>query len=364
VPARSAPASRSAPTAPLARIRATGALCAVGGSSDQVSAAVRAGICRYAETARIDRNLDRLRMALVPEDVLEPLNPEVDGLGLNDRYRRTLRLAAHALQQIAAQAGDLARIPMLLALPEPAGAPPPSGLLPALQKQAGVAFDERRSLLLPNGRAGALLALEHAAPLFEQGAEYVMVGGADTYSDSRWLDQLESEGRLLTRRSLDGFVPGEGAAFLLLAPAPRRAPAGAAAGAITLVAAASAEEPEHFYAQGRATGEGLANCFENLRAAPVAQPPVRSIWAGFNGEGFWAKEWGVARLRHADLFDPSAEIQHPADCYGDLGAATGAMLMVLAERAMSMSGGGASPALVFASSDRETRGCVTMTATG
>jgi 3-oxoacyl-[acyl-carrier-protein] synthase-1 len=302
-------------------------------------------------------------MALVPEDVLEPLAPEVDGLAFNDRYRRTLRVAAHALQQVAAQAGDLARVPMLLALPEPAaGAPPPSGLLLALQKQSGVAFDQGRSRLLPNGRAGALLALEQAAPLFEQGAEYVMVGGADTCSDSRWLHQLESEGRLLTRRSLDGFVPGEGAAFLLLAPVPRRAPSGAAAGAVTVVASASAEEPEHLYAQGPATGEGLANCFETLRAAPVSLPPVRSIWAGFNGEGFWAKEWGVARLRHADLFDPAADIQHPADCYGDLGAATGAMLMVLAERALA--GGGPSPALVFASSDRETRGCVTMSATG
>lgn len=362
MPARSAPPPRTAPSVPLGYVRATGALCAVGGSADQVAAAVRAGICRYAESARIDRNLDRLRMALVPEDVLEPLNPEVDGLWLDDRHRRTLRLAAHALQQVAAQAGDLARIPMLLALPESAGAPPPNGLLPALQKQSGVVFDERRSRLLPNGRAGALLALEQAAPLFDQGAEYVMVGGADTCSDSRWLDRLESEGRLLTRRSLDGFVPGEGAAFVLLAPAQRRPPAGAAAGAITVVASASAEEPEHLYAQGPATGEGLANCFENLRAVPVSQPPVRSIWAGFNGEGFWAKEWGVARLRHADLFDPSADIQHPADCYGDLGAATGAMLMVLAERALAA--GGPSPALVFASSDRETRGCVRMSTSG
>lgn len=360
MPARSAPASRSSPTAPLAQVRATGALCAVGGSADQVAAAVRAGICRYAESTRVDRNLDRLRMAVVPEDVLEPLNPEVDGLAFNDRYRRTLRLAAHAMQQIAAQAGDLARIPMLLALPEPAGTPPPSDLLAALQKQSGVAFDQGRSRLVPNGRAGALLALEQVGPLFEQGAEYVMVGGADTYSDPQWLDQLESEGRLLTRQSFDGFVPGEGAAFLLLAPVPRRAPAGA----ITVVASASAEEPEHLYAQGPATGEGLANCFETLRAAPVSLPPVRSIWAGFNGEGFWAKEWGVARLRHADLFDPSADIQHPADCYGDLGAATGAMLMVLAERAMSMSGASPSPALVFASSDRETRGCVTMSTNG
>ena len=50
---------------------------------------------------------------------------------------------------VAAQAGDLARIPMLLALPEPAGAPPPSGLLPALQKQSGVAFDQ-----VQNGETG------------------------------------------------------------------------------------------------------------------------------------------------------------------------------------------------------------------
>jgi 3-oxoacyl-[acyl-carrier-protein] synthase-1 len=79
-------------------------------------------------------------------------------------------------------------------------------------------------------------------------------------------------------------------------------------------------------------------------------------FAGFNGESFDSKLWGVARLRHTDFFAPTMAIEHPADKFGDAGAATGAILAALA--AMSLTTGTRKgPALVWAASDREPCAC-------
>ena len=43
--------------------------------------------------------------------------------------------------------------------------------------------------------------------------------------------------------------------------------------------------------------------------------------ASLNGENFGAKELGVASLRNSDKLDPDYVIEHPADCFGDTGAA-------------------------------------------
>ena len=92
------------------------------------------------------------------------------------------------------------------------------------------------------------------------------------------------------------------------------------------------------------------------RMQPAPQGPIATTFAGFNGENFDAKLWGVARLRHNDLFSPATLIEHPADKYGDAGAATGAILVALAAHALS-TGTRPGPALVWAASDRELRGC-------
>jgi 3-oxoacyl-[acyl-carrier-protein] synthase-1 len=88
--------------------------------------------------------------------------------------------------------------------------------------------------------------------------------------------------------------------------------------------------------------------------------PVGTTFAGFNGENFDAKLWGVARLRHHDFFAPDMLMEHPADKYGDAGAATGAILTVMAATALAR-GQRPGPALVWAASDTELRGCALLT---
>jgi 3-oxoacyl-[acyl-carrier-protein] synthase-1 len=212
---------------------------------------------------------------------------------------------------------------------------------------------------VPTGRAAALTALELALDaLGRDPARVVVVGAVDTYLDLSLLAGLDAEGRLLGSGVMDGFIPGEGAGFLVLADAAMAAGQPPAAGATVMVqAAASACDPGHRGGTEPARGEGLAEALRLLRdRAPGTAEPVGTTFAGLNGESFDAKAWGVARLRHADFFTPQMELEHPADCYGDAGAATGAILLSLASQALAV-GDRTGPALVWAASDGESRAC-------
>jgi 3-oxoacyl-[acyl-carrier-protein] synthase-1 len=181
-----------------------------------------------------------------------------------------------------------------------------------------------------------------------------VVGGIDSYLDLKLLAFLETEGRILGPGVSDGFIPGEGASFLVLAHPSVAAGEGTA---VTVEAVASAQDPGHRSGSAPARGEGLAAAIEALRGRlPDRGLLVGSTFAGLNGESFDAKQWGVARTRHGDFFSPDAPLSHPADCFGDAGAAMGALLLAIGARAIAR-GERRGPALIWAASDGETRSC-------
>jgi 3-oxoacyl-[acyl-carrier-protein] synthase-1 len=180
----------------------------------------------------------------------------------------------------------------------------------------------------------------------------IIVGGVDTFLDLRLLASLEQEQRILGRRVMDGFIPGEGSAFFVVSSSsagkgPR----------VVINGVASSMDEGHRYGTAPAKGEGLANALTQLRHwAGQLSGPIATTFAGFNGENFDAKLWGVARMRHSDIFAPGMKIDHPADKFGDTGAATGPILLALAAKSLATAGR-SGPALVWAASDREPRGC-------
>jgi 3-oxoacyl-[acyl-carrier-protein] synthase-1 len=81
---------------------------------------------------------------------------------------------------------------------------------------------------------------------------------------------------------------------------------------------------------------------------------IRTIYSGMNGESHWVKEWGVSQIRFAEKFEKGFRFEHPADCYGDIGAASGPVMIGLGLtgiRKKYISG----PVLVYTSSDRGDR---------
>jgi len=337
-------------------ILASSVLCPAGRGAEQLWASVRAGISRVGDSKVLNASFGQISMGLVPEDALEPELPaELDALPLPSRARRMLRLGAPVLRTLLEQAGT-PPVRLFLGLPELSVSQSPwlRGFALHLAKLAGMQIDAQHSRVTPSGRPAALTALELALQALEQDPQRpVIVGGVDTYLDLKLLATLQAEGRILGERVSDGFVPGEGAAFLVLA---HPAVAGAAGNRAIAQAAASAADPGHRAGTEPARGEGLAQALEQLRARLSDQTPVNTTFAGLNGESFDAKQWGVARLRHADFFAPAMLMEHPADCFGDAGAALGAVLLCLAAEAIT-SGTRSAPALVWAAADGESRAC-------
>ena len=347
-----------------AQIIATSALCSAGRGAEQLWASVRAGLSQIGSSRVMGRQFEPIQMGLVPEDALEPeLPPEVNSLPLPSRARRMLRLGAPALRSVLEHAGEQP-LRLYLGLPHLSlgEAPWMRGFSIYLAKTSGIALDVPSCRVVPAGRAAALVALELAMAALEQDpSRPVVVGGIDTYLDLKLLSALDAEGRILGIEISDGFIPGEGASFLVLAHPSAAAGEGPA---VTIEAAASAQDPGHRSGSVPARGEGLAAAIELLRnRLPDPATVVASTFAGLNGESFDAKQWGVARMRHADFFSPDAVMSHPAECYGDAGAAMGALLLAIGARAIAK-GERRGPALIWAASDGETLGSALLSMNG
>ena len=335
-----------------------GMMTAVGLSAPETAAAVRATTMRFTESTIRDQRLEALTLAEVPEEGLPPL---VDALqkepGLSAREKRLLRLATGPIAECLAGLPDGQPAPgLILALPELQTTRPldANGFLGHLWKQCGGRFDAKRSAAVDLGRAGGLIAIARAAEAVRtHPSNFMIAGGVDTYRDLYILATLDSQKRVKSATHLDGFIPGEAAAFVLLASA------GAAAAAnLTPLASVSrvaqAVETGHLYSAEPYRGDGLAAVVTQLVQAGVMNGPIAEVWSSMNGEHHWAKEWGVAFLRNRPAFADPHGMHHPADCYGDTGAACGPSMVALQVIGMKAKYRNA-PALVYGSSDHGSR---------
>jgi 3-oxoacyl-[acyl-carrier-protein] synthase-1 len=118
-------------------------------------------------------------------------------------------------------------------------------------------------------------------------------------------------------------------------------------------------EPGHLASEEPYRGDGLAAAFTAALEAAGELPPIGCVYSSFNGERYWAKEFGVAMLRNRDAFDPAHQMEHPAECFGDLGAAHGAVLLAMACLGLHK-GYRRSPALVYSSSDLGRRAAIVL----
>ncbi|HTV24728.1 MAG TPA: beta-ketoacyl synthase N-terminal-like domain-containing protein [Polyangiaceae bacterium] len=339
-------------------IAGVGAVCAVGNGIRQVDASVRAGLGAQATSSIMNRWFEPMTLALFPDEALEPLAASLDSFSWTAAQRRMLRLAGPALREAIVALPEGATAKLFLGLPEPPARATPLGerdVAQAVVAQAGSPALPLDIQPLAWGRAAALGALQAAAQsLAARQVEWAIVGGVDTYLDLARLGALDAAGRLLGPRVMDGFIPGEGAAFLLLTCS-RVARSHHIDAKVEVVGVGTASDPGHLYGTEPARGEGLSEAIAALAQTLPSHAPIQHVYAGLNGENFGAKEWGVARIRHARRFAPGATIEHPADCHGDAGAATGALLMALAERALRR--GQSGPMLVWSSSDHEPCAC-------
>jgi 3-oxoacyl-[acyl-carrier-protein] synthase I len=112
--------------------------------------------------------------------------------------------------------------------------------------------------------------------------------------------------------------------------------------------AVSGHEPGHLYSDAPYRGDGLAATLSQLVALGSSFFPVAEVYSSMNGESHWAKEWGVAYTRNRATIQPGYRMHHPAECFGDTGAASGPLMIALA--ALGIRGGYRQPPILICGS--------------
>lgn len=234
-----------------------------------------------------------------------------------------------------------------------------SAYLQPLLEALRLPIDERHAEVLPIGPAGAIHAIHQAARWMEaRGLERLLVIAVDSYCDPLTLDWLAGYGRLKTPENPCGLMPGEaGACFLLesAASARRRHPPMRFA----ISSAAVQVEKNHFFSRKPNLGVALAESLrETVAGAALKGPFEGSLVSDLNGENWRSKEWGHALLRLRPYLGEGLHLMLPATSVGDTGAASGAVNVCVATRALVRGYARAEHILVVSSSERGQVGAV------
>ncbi|GEM_PF-929900 len=181
---------------------------------------------------------------------------------------------------------------------------------------------------LAGGRGGWFAGLRHAMELLEAGEPLVALGAVDSDCDSRSLQRLHKRNALLGEHNPDGRIPGEAAAFLLLAR--RDVPRQIAARPWAWIRDCHVDAEQRHLMQPHSTkGEGLARLYRKLREA---NPNWRAdaIDSAQPSGTHWARSFQMAYLRNAEIMPEPLTVRGVGDALGDCGAATPALLTAFA----------------------------------
>ena len=331
----------------------------------QTATAVRASVSAFRELTWDEARFPPTVMAALPDEVLlgggSPLTSGAD-ISAGEMESRLARLALLALQTLGENAAGRP-VPLMIGLPDPRELDgyQPDRVMEQLCATAGRRVARGAGQVICKGRAAGLLAVAEAASVLRSGgADLVLAGGCDSYRSMARIEALDEAGRLNTDQNMDGFVPGEGAGFLLMTTLVRARELGIRPFCV-IGGSAAGFETGHLGSEEPYLGEGLCSAWQGL-LQPAAPRHIRAVYSSMNGEHHWARELGTACIRCKDQLADDVTVEHPADCLGDLGAASGPVLVAQAAWAMNR-GHLAGPALVYGSSDLGERAVLLVGAT-
>lgn len=204
------------------------------------------------------------------------------------------------------------------------------------------------------GHAGGLLAIYHACKTLRDGrAKFCLAGGVDTYLEPETLEWLDDSEQLHSEGNIYGFCPGEAAGFCLLTKLTTARTFGLQP-LLEVVGAATASEENRIKTETVVLGEGLGAAFRLLfEDAPI--DPVDRIICDMNGERYRGNEYGFAVIRNPGCFKDAADFETPADCWGDVGAASGPLFVCMIAEAEARGYQPGPLSLIWASSENGAR---------
>jgi 3-oxoacyl-[acyl-carrier-protein] synthase-1 len=329
-----------------------GAVTAVGLTAPSAAAAVRAGIPGFGEHPfMVDRQGEPMVVAAVPSQ-----GEEADG---NDRFGRLAKPALReALLPVESHRREIGDIPLFIGLPPQRPGRPAElerQMTDALGRVGGISSVDCTA----NGHAAGLMALGAAArKVIANPSGFYLAGGVDSYLEPETLEWLEANDQLHGGPNAYGFTPGEAAGFCLLCS--HQAAERYRLQILARVwAAATARETKLIKTETVCLGKGLTEVFEKVFAQlPSPTAKVDDVICDMNGETYRAGEYGFAVSRLSNRFVNASDFVAPADCWGDVGAASGPLFVSMVAAAGQRGYTGARFNLLWTSSETGERSAV------
>jgi 3-oxoacyl-[acyl-carrier-protein] synthase-1 len=315
------------PSNPATCVVGFGARTSVGPTALASAAAVRAAVAMFADHPYlIDKNglpMVVARDAFVAEEVL----------GVDRFVELGLPTAGEAVAPLFGKSGP--SVHALIGLPaERPGLPSRLAEQVTERFRLGLSAQVRLAGVqtISTGSAAGLMALEEARKLIANGsAECCLVGGIESYLEPETLEWLDEHDRLHSASNSWGFIPGEAAGFCLFCSPDFAARRGLSVFGQVMAATTTTESKLITNPEEVCLGKGLTKAFrEVLAALPSRDAKVDGMIGDLNGEPYRGDEFGYTIVRTSDRFVSAGDFDAPAECWGDVGAASGVLFIVLA----------------------------------
>jgi 3-oxoacyl-[acyl-carrier-protein] synthase I len=293
-------------------IQSLGTFTSVGGDVPMTMASLLTQFQAFDDLAALASDGEPLTGAATP------LSPRLTGVA------RLGALGLLALRECAAAAQPGAPLPVLVCAPDPADLQiSPGGLLELVTADAGIAVDRQQSRVFARGRIAVLEALIAARTLLTtRRATGCYLVGVDSLVMGDRPRRLVQQGRVLDGNSVDGFVPGEGAAALLLTADGK--------GLAVIAGLGTGAEPAGGNEELPVTGAGLHEAA--LRALAESGTPGTQLAAvvhDVSGVHRDFEELLLARTRPPMDVAQQAQVYAPALSVGEIGAAAGPLALAM-----------------------------------
>jgi 3-oxoacyl-[acyl-carrier-protein] synthase I len=216
-----------------------------------------------------------------------------------------------------------------------------------------------KSRVIAQGRIGGAVGLHHASCMIhEAGFRHIIVAGVDSYLTAGSLRAYDERERLLTSANSDGFVPGEAGAALLIGP-PDAGTDMVSLGMGFAVEKATIESEEPL------RGDGMVAALQQaLTAAGLTMAQIGYRLADLSGEQYAFKEADLAVSRILRGRHEFQDLWHPADCIGEIGAATVPGMLAVALTAARKGYAAGDPVLAHSGNDDGRRAALVLSAGG
>jgi 3-oxoacyl-[acyl-carrier-protein] synthase I len=336
-------------------IVSVGACTPVGRNALSSAAAVRAGLSGFTQHPyMIDTAGEPIRAAIAPW-----LDIDLQG---QERFENLLFPALEqALAPITLAADSMTRVALALGLPSDR-----PGLPENIASSIRASVDHRypgrfvAHAVLNVGHAACYVGM-HAAlrKMADDDFDACVVAGVESYLAApetlEWLeenDQLHAAGPL---NNAWGFIPGEAAGAVLLVTQ-RTMTRLQATPMARMLGVGRGFEQNRIKTQTICIGEGLTDAFRDCLVGLPRGAKVTDVYCDMNGEPYRADEFGFAALRTKEWFESASDFVAPADCWGDVSAASAPLAILLSTIASRKAYSKGSLSFVWASSESGERG--------